>query len=93
MTYNKAMDAIINALKCHGYNTSSPDLKIRWASKFMQDGSIITFWFKPQSIYYTRNNQKVRHFKDARSLHLENIKGLSVQKASYILDYLESRTI
>lgn len=81
MTYKQAMIYLMQLCDGFGYVKSDQDLqlKIPWRVKTMPDGTTLTLWFKAQSIYYTRNNQAVRHFKDARSLHLPDIKSLAAQ--------------
>lgn len=95
MNYLQAMARIQLLCKSFGYEASSPDLKVPWMVKRMPDGTFLTLWFKTRSIYYTRDNQAVRHFKDARSLHLVDIKALVEvipANPSYVMDYIESRT-
>lgn len=96
-TYKQAMIHIMQLCDSFGYSKSRDDLtlKVPWRTKTMGDGSTLTLWFRPQSIYYVRNNNLVRHLNEARSLHLEDIKllaKLSRVNPTYVIDYLEGRT-
>ncbi len=94
MNYLQAMHKIRGALDCLGWDKSinDIDLKIKWRSKQIGN-DFVTFYFKPQSIYFVKNNNPIRHFKDARSLHLDDIKFLSVlSKATTIEQRLLERT-
>lgn len=96
MTYNQAMIKLKHLFIAFGYEASSPDLKVPWVVKRQPDGSFLTFYFKPQSIYYVRNNNAVRHFKDARSLHLEDLKSLALLSTinpTHVINLLEARTV
>lgn len=92
-TYVQAMTKIQHLLDCHGWEKSRDDasLKIKWRVKTMQDGQTLTFWFKSQAIYFTLNHNAVRHFKDARSMHMDNIKEMaqiSTFNPAHVYDYL-----
>jgi hypothetical protein len=71
-TYKQAMEDLIEGLRGEGWKVSGP-LKVRHATS---PDKQIRVWFKAQSIYMT---QGVDHnFKNARSMHVPNIKNMSV---------------
>lgn len=91
MTFEDAQKRIKDKLKASGWTLSTEGLKIPWAVKEMQDRTIVTLWFKPQAIWYTRGTDLVRHFGSARSMHIDT-KELSQKTTEVMNKIIEEMT-